>query len=250
MPVRGVIFDMGGTLLHYNPPNMHWEETEKLGAAGAYKLLREHGYTLLPENEALDLAWEHALGLWMTLVDGYDPTILKLSPAMIQLAAHWGAENLPDELAQALPLAYMETIQAHVRPLEGAEHTLRALRDKGLRIGLISNTVWPGSAHRADLDRHGLTPYLEHLIFSADVEAWKPFPDVFQMGLAALDLQPDEAVYVGDSLYFDVMGSQGAGMRGVWIEQEHRWLPEGVEVTPDATIKTLAELPGIIAAWS
>ena len=80
MPVRGVIFDMGGTLLHYNAPNAEWEDTEKLGAAGVYKLLRKHGYTLLPEDEALDLAWDHAQSLWLTLLDKYDIRYVYVGP--------------------------------------------------------------------------------------------------------------------------------------------------------------------------
>ncbi len=36
MPVRGVLFDMGGTLLHYSAPGANWEDTEKIGASGVY----------------------------------------------------------------------------------------------------------------------------------------------------------------------------------------------------------------------
>ena len=250
MPVRGVIFDMGGTRLHYTPPGMNWEETEKLGAASVYRVLREHNYPLLPENEALPLAWDHAREVWLSLIQNYDAKVLKLDIQLNNLASQWGAQNLSEDVARQLPSAYMTAIQAHVRPLDGAADTLRTLRDQGLRIGLISNTVWPGSVHVEDLARHGLTPYLEHLIFSADAEAWKPYPEVFQMGLAALDLTPDEAVYVGDSLYFDVLGAQQAGLRGVWIEQTQRWLPDGLEVTPDATIQTLPDLLDVLAGWN
>jgi HAD superfamily hydrolase (TIGR01549 family) len=250
MPVRGVIFDMGGTLLHYTPPGMDWEETEKLGAASVYRVLREHNCSLLPEDEALPLAWDHAREMWFSLIENYDAKVLKLDVQLNDLAARWGAQNLPDDVARQLPSAYMTAIQAAVRPLEGAVDTLHTLHDQGMHLGLISNTVWPGSVHVEDLDRHGLIPYLEHLIFSADVEAWKPYPEVFQMSLAALDLAPDEAVYVGDSLYFDVYGAQQAGLRGVWIEQSHRWLPDGIEVTPDATIQTLPDLLNVLAGWN
>jgi len=150
-----------------------------------------------------------------------------------------------DELAGL----YMSTIQSTVRPLDGAETTLRALRDSGLRTGLISNTHWPGEAHLYDLDRFGLTPYLEHLVFSSDAEAWKPAPDVFEMGLEGLDLAAGEAVYVGDSLYFDVWGAQQAGMRAVWIEQPDRWLPNGLTAKPDATIAALPDLLDVLQQW-
>jgi putative hydrolase of the HAD superfamily len=109
--------------------------------------------------------------------------------------------------------------------------------------------MWPGASHLPDLEQHGLIGYLEHLIFSADVETWKPNKEIFQLGLAEFDLAPDEAAYVGDSMYFDIWGAQQAGMRGVWIEQPYPWLPD-VQVTPDATIKTLPELLDVVDRWA
>lgn len=248
MPLRGVIFDMGGTLLHYNAPDSTWEDTEKTGASGVYAVLREHGYTLPPESEALPAAWDHALSFWQRL-DEHTVTDLKIAHVIGLLIKAWGIEDATPDIITAAAAAYMRTIQAHVRPLEGAQATLKALRNRGLRVGLISNTIWPGDDHRRDLDRYALTPYLEHLIFSADVDAWKPHREVFQMGLDALGLQSYETVYVGDSLYFDVWGAQQAGLRGVWIKQERHWQPEGLTVIPDATIETLPDLLNVIESW-
>ncbi|MCD4685787.1 MAG: HAD family hydrolase [Anaerolineae bacterium] len=248
MPLRGVIFDMGGTLLHYNAPNSTWEDTEQTGARGVYAVLREHGYTLPPKDEALPAAWDHAFGFWSNL-DEHDVKDLKIAHVIGLLIKAWGVANAPAEVVNAAANAYMRTIQEHVRPLDGAATTLQTLRDQGLRVGLLSNTMWPGNDHRRDLDRYALTPYLEHLIFSADVDAWKPHGEVFQMSLDALDLQPDEAIYVGDRLYFDVWGAQQAGLRGVWIEQHYHFLPKGMTVTPDATIQTLPALLDVIKPW-
>ena len=69
------------------------------------------------------------------------------------------------------------------------------------------------------------------------------------MALDAMGLEPEQAAYVGDSLYFDVWGAQQAGLRGVWIEQPDPWLPEGIEVTPDATVRELPELLDVARAW-
>jgi len=248
MALRGVLFDMGGTLLHYNPPGENWEGMEKAGARAVYRHLRQMGFALPPEDEALATAWEHALALWGSL-DRQDVKQLRTGPQMALIAEKWGVRALTADLVDELAGLYMSTIQSTVRPLDGAETTLRALRDSGLRTGLISNTHWPGEAHLYDLDRFGLTPYLEHLVFSSDAEAWKPAPDVFEMGLEGLDLAAGEAVYVGDSLYFDVWGAQQAGLRAVWIEQPDRWLPDGLTAEPDATITTLPDLLDVLQQW-
>ena len=249
MSLHGVIFDMGGTLLHYTPPGEHWEGMEKRGAQHVYRQLAAQGYTLPPEDEALQAAWDYAQTLWMNL-DAHAVQDLKLYKLMRHILALWNVhDDLPQASIEALGQAYMAAIQATVRPLDGAVDTLRALRDQGFRVGLISNTHWPGAFHRQDLDRYGVTPYLEHLVFSADVEAWKPHPAIFKLGLEALGLAPQEAVYVGDSLYFDVWGAQQAGLRGVWIEQPRHWLPEGIEVAPDATITGLPDLLPLVQGW-
>jgi putative hydrolase of the HAD superfamily len=187
--------------------------------------------------------------MWSGLIDTSDTSDLKLDTQLGVLARRWEVDGLPSEMLDALAGAYMAAIQSYVRPLDGAADTLHGLRDRGLHIGLISNTIWPGSSHRQDLDRHGLTPYLDHQIFSADAGAWKPHRDVFDLGLNALAMRPEEAAFVGDSLYFDVWGAQQAGLRGVWIQQEVRWLPDGIEVTPDAIINNLPELLDMIERW-
>lgn len=249
MPIRGVLFDLGGTLLSYNAPGTDWEATERKGAGAVYRRLLDYGYSLPPEDDAYKIVWDYTLSLWSGL-DAQPASALKLDRQWQVMAGRWGVNDLPPELLNTLAIDYMAAIQSHVYPLEGAADTLRALRGRGLRIGLISNTVWPGAYHRDDLERHGLIGYLDHLVFSADAETWKPHRAVFQLGLEPLHITAEEACFVGDSLYFDVWGAQQAGMRGVWIEQVRRWLPPGVDVTPDATIRRLPELLDVVERWS
>lgn len=248
MALRGVIFDLGGTLLHYKPPGGDWEDMEKLGAQAVYRLLSEAGHALPPEAHALDIAWEHALALWGAL-DSSPVSELKLARQTEIVLSKWGITGLPSQQVEALGEAYVTAIQAIVRPLDGAQATLSALREQGLRIGLVSNTHWPGTFHEADLDRYDLTCYLDHRVFSADVDAWKPHAPVFHMALDTLELRPSEAIFVGDSLYFDVWGAQQAGMRGVWIEQNPAWKPPHLSVTPDATITSLPQLLDLVTTW-
>jgi len=249
MPVHGILFDMGGTLLHYNAPQTTWEDTEKLGARQVYRRLLDEGLTLPPETESLDSAWASTLASWRQIGDRYDPATLKMAYLLRAIASGWKLDSLSDELIEALAPIYMRAIQAHVYPLDGAADTLRALRARGLRIGLISNTFWPGTAHVDDLQRHGLRDLIDHLIFSADVEAWKPHPEVFRLGLDALKLPPAETIFVGDALYHDIWGAQQAGLRAVWIEQDRPWTPDGITVQPDATIRRLPELLELVERW-
>jgi FMN phosphatase YigB (HAD superfamily) len=120
MPLRGVLFDLGGTLLHYNAPNTSWEDTEKTGARGVYRQLHGEGYALPPESEALDTAWDHALAFWSQVTNHYDPKTLKLDRFVRSLAARWSINSLPNTLVESLGVDFMRGIQAHVHPLDGA----------------------------------------------------------------------------------------------------------------------------------
>jgi HAD superfamily hydrolase (TIGR01549 family) len=75
----------------------------------------------------------------------------------------------------------------------------------------------------------------------------KPHPEIFLAALESMDVRPDRAVHVGDSLYADVSGAQAVGMRTVWINRTGA-VPEGGASRPDAVISTMAELPVLLGS--
>lgn len=260
MALRGIIFDMGGTLLDYHPPTEDpkraWQAMEDLGAEALYEFLAEQDYALPPLDEARAANFAIMLKHWQTVGRG-DAANPRLLPVLVEVMKAWGvppaggSNPLVDGLAEEAMSAYIAPVQALVRPMPGAAETLAAVQEMGLRIGLISNTIWPGAFHLADLARFDLEDYLEVAFFSADVAAWKPDARVFRLALEALKLEAAEAVYVGDHPYFDVYGAQQAGLRGVWLRSEEWTDPAefGYEITPDATLGHLPDLLAALAPW-
>jgi putative hydrolase of the HAD superfamily len=78
------------------------------------------------------------------------------------------------------------------------------------------------------------------------MERTKPHPAAFRAVLQALDVDPANAVFVGDRLYDDIYGAQTVGMRGVW--RRDRDVPE-YDVQPDAVIDRLPELIPLVDKW-
>ncbi len=247
MALRGIMFDLGGTLLRFRPDHMSWESLETEVAQRVYAYLRAQGFALPPESEAMASYWQHFHALWENPAH-LPATELKLDVQTTVLACLWNLGDLSAETRHGMAQTYIAGMRAYLEPMAGAAETLRALREQGLRVGLISNTIWPDAEHMIDLDRYGLTPFIEHFIFSAEIECWKPERAIFERGLAALDLLPHETAFVGDSLYFDVWGAQQAGLRGVWIESSPH-VPGGLTVTPDACVTTLPELLPLATRW-
>ncbi len=245
LSVRGVIFDMGGTLLHYHPPGGEWEDMEKAGAQAMIRMLTQLGHDGLPPlPEAVQHCWEAMQVAWKGLRDNTDMATMTLGYQLRQVTNGWGL-MLSDEEILIAEHAYTAGSQVYVRPFPDALHTLQTLKERGYPVGLISNTVWPGTAHQYDLMHYGLWPYLDFALFSSDVRAWKPFPNIFIQAVQRMHLAPDEVVYVGDNLFFDVYGAQQAGLKAVWIEQSQRWWPPTLEVNdiiPEFTIQQLSDL--------
>jgi putative hydrolase of the HAD superfamily len=103
------------------------------------------------------------------------------------------------------------------------------------RLGSISNG-------NADLAAIGLAPHFAVSLAAASFGQAKPAPAIFRAACDALEVAPNEALYVGDDVLLDVRGAQQAGLRAVWLNRtgSHAHLAHGV--TPDATCQDLFDL--------
>ena len=92
----------------------------------------------------------------------------------------------------------------------------------------------------------GLGFPFEAVLSSEAARSYKPQPKLFLNILEILKITPQEAVYVGDRQYEDVQGATSAGMPAAWINREGVALNPALP-TPDHSLTTLLELPGIVA---
>jgi HAD superfamily hydrolase (TIGR01509 family) len=135
---------------------------------------------------------------------------------------------------------------ASLAPLRiGAAEVLGALRARGLKLGVISNTLQPGRWADLALERRGLLHLLAARIYSSEVRVAKPHPAIFHAALDAFGVAAERAVHVGDRLVADVSGAQAVGMKAVLIEVSHR-SKEASNIVPDARIRELPELLNLL----
>ncbi|MFC5476412.1 HAD family hydrolase [Paraherbaspirillum soli] len=119
-----------------------------------------------------------------------------------------------------------------VTPFEDVQPVLTRLRQRVL-LGSVSNGF-------ADLDKIGLAQHFHASIAAHSFGCGKPDPAIFHAACAALNVTPEQAVFVGDDPLLDVVGAQQAGLRAVWINRFERVLPAGINA--HATCTTLHEL--------
>lgn len=241
--IRAVIFDLGGTLLEYKAPGTDWTQFERTGAGAAFAYLTRQGHLLPPRDLFVASVVEQVQSRWRQVTEKGGN--LHLADLLRDVCTGYGLPLSPEEV-ETVAHAYVTPLSAQAWPLPGAKETLLALRAQGRKIGLISNTMWPGHYHLADLARYGLGGCFDHILFSADLGVWKPHQEIFFRSLAALEVAPWEAVFVGDLLPHDIAGAQAVGMKGVHI-MTGEFRHDGVE--PDGRIEALTELPALIAQW-
>lgn len=129
----------------------------------------------------------------------------------VELLAELGVTD-PDAFIDAEHEVWLAAHQV----LGSAQALLQALQARGLRTGVVANS-WPDPPRvlRADAERYGLAPYLDVQVWSAEVGARKPDAPIFLHACASLDVDPMDAMFVGDRLDADVAGAARVGMSTV-----------------------------------
>jgi HAD superfamily hydrolase (TIGR01549 family) len=93
--------------------------------------------------------------------------------------------------------------------------TLSELAIRGYRMSVISNSDGRAAQMLSDL---GIAHFFECIFDSEDQGFEKPHPLAFKMALQELNLQPENALYVGDIFYIDVWGANRIGLGGLHLD--------------------------------
>ncbi len=217
--LRAVVFDVDYTLARPGPD---------LGPEGYRRLGERHGLTLDPAR--YDEARREAFAT------------LKRHPELDHDEEIWvlftqriieGMGGVGDTYRAAVEMEGAWAHAHHFELYDDALPTLEAVREHGLKIGLLSNSA-------RDLDEfvahHGLV--VDAVLTSGAHGKTKPHETIFRRMLELLDVAPDEAVMVGDTVEDDIDGARAVGMQAVLVDREGRF--------PDR--ERLTDLRGLPAA--
>ena len=230
MEPEAVIFDWGGTLTRWHDVDFH---AESLALAAA---VTTAGHD--PEQSRAAL---HEAGgvVWGRSRDHQQ------SATIADLFTVAGLDHDP-----ALLTAYREFWEPHTYTDPEVRPLFESLRSAGIKVGVLSNTIWPREWHVEFFRRDGVYDLVDGDVYTSEIPWTKPSRHAFEAAMAAVGATaPERCVYVGDRLYDDVWGAQQAGMRAVHIPLST--IPPGQVGhsvgTPDAVVHALSELPGVIA---
>jgi len=225
-----IIFDLDGTLCKYGLP-IPAALSEAFRQIGQGELFAAHRVSLGGKQ-------------YRELLHAIDREAVKYksrgTEALRRLLREAG---LDEELAQKAGPSFIKMLAESVELRPGAERVIKSLDE--YKLGLITNG--PSGVQWRKIQRLGIEPWFAAIIVSGDLGVEKPEGAIFTRMLAMLNVRPEEALYVGDSPYYDVQGAKRAGLWAAWLnpqgEDHDKDLPP-----PDLELRRLEELLPVLSA--
>jgi HAD superfamily hydrolase (TIGR01549 family) len=209
--IKAVFFDFYGTLAQFHPPR----EDIQAGACASFgfKPTREglvRGYVmaddLMSQVNASETRMSQLVGQGrVRFFAEYERLILRGAGIAVDLETAERVWEKVQEIPHGLAL------------FDDALPVLDMLKQRELTIGMLSNI---GRDAQELSDELGLSPYLDFAVTSQEVEASKPHPPMFLMALQRAEVEPEEALHVGDSVLSDVQGARGVGINPLLLDRE------------------------------
>lgn len=245
--IQVVLFDLGGTLLHYEQPPDNTFDNINANALRAFLQVSIKGGAKINDPELAI----RAVGRMAAAMEAKAKRTNYANTAEVIIHDGLAAVGVkvPESAWEGALAAYYDAISSVVQPCAGnLRGVLQELSDQGRQLGVVSNTLWKGEMHDADLARFGLLEFLPVRVYSSVAGFIKPDERVFRKALDRFDVAPAEAVFVGDKLTVDIAGPQKIGMRAVLVASPFR-IEVSDEIAPDARIESLEEMPALLDAW-
>jgi FMN phosphatase YigB (HAD superfamily) len=188
--MKAVLFDLYGTLLRVERPRFHKEVPRRLGVGG-----RE--WVAFVRRELLRRPFSSSRQL-------VDRICAVLAPSADAAVREQCAIAIDDEVAS-------------VRPAAGAVPFLWFLKRRGYKLGLLSNLA---STHRSPLFSSGLGDLFDAVELSCDTGRTKPEVESYLHLCRRLEVEPEDALFIGDSRRNDVEAPARLGMRSICADEQ------------------------------
>ena len=227
MTVRTVIFDWGGTLTPW-----HVIDHESLWREVCVK-----HYSAARAAAAARALYTAERDVWAGIEQS------QVSATLTHVFER-ARVSVPD----AVLASYFEAWEPHTITHPDAPVVLRELRSRNIRIGVLSNTLWPRAVHDQFFVRDQVLDLIDGTVYSCELPWTKPHPEAFRAAMAAVgEDDPASCVFVGDRPFDDVHGAKSIGMRAVLMQGSN--MPPFEAAVPDAIISRLSQLPPHLDRW-
>ena len=205
---RIIIFDLDGTLRESHPHFMD----------ALYGCLQDMAIEVETFKWRMAERWVHAY--WAQSPEllsdvreyGSEQVWNRFLSRLMALVGHPRADN--EEIFQ-----FGEQMKARFQPVSaltpGAMDVLMTLRAHHIPMAVLSNR---GKPFVDELDELGISSFFDFTLAAGEVGVWKPQPEIFQAALDRAGVTQEQAVYIGDNYYADIIGARNAGMDAILVD--------------------------------
>jgi putative hydrolase of the HAD superfamily len=238
--LKAILFDLDDTLIDWSGFSLSWEIMESRHLRKVFDYLKLQSEFQHYNDEYLRRAREAWAESRNTLRSPH------LGRLLVDSAVAVGASVDSIDMAACLDAYGWQMVENTLLFPEVLE-MLQSLTDRGLKLGIVTNSFHPISVRDLEITAHGLATFFPDCrVTAADVGYLKPHPEIFAYALKKLGVTAEEAVFVGDNAVADIAGAQGAGMYAIQRRIRDRIPATSGLVIPDAVIHSLTELPDVL----
>jgi putative hydrolase of the HAD superfamily len=238
-PVQVAFFDLGNTLMY---DRESWETFYRRADEALWKSLHSLGIRSAPAEiyGAHETLFHYYYDLRQAELD--EPGIQNVFRGLLEKHGL----RVPEEGLRAAVRSMYAVTQANWHPEQDAVQMLQSLKERGLRLGIISNGADDENTQTL-IDREKLRPHFDFIISSAAHGKRKPHPAIFRSALDHFQVPAEQTVMIGDTYDADILGAHGVGMQSVWFTGRVRERVVPGEIQPDAIVSRLGEIPALLS---
>lgn len=230
--ITTLLFDLDGTLTHLHPSSLDvlftiLDEYQIPVMASAYRTAMQFTYQYWAKSgevaQDLEMHGEFTEEFWIHY-----------------LKRKLQAAGLPElQAAELAPFIQPELDERHQPDklvADDVRSTLKTLRRKGYKMGLVTNRS--GSVEE-EISELGFLPFFDFFFSAGEVKSWKPDPGIFEHALYLSEGSPEETAYIGDNYYTDVLGAQEACLYPILYDPRN--------VFPEAACQVITKIGDLVA---
>lgn len=223
--IETIFFDLGNTLINYHRGRLSDEEKDFLGIKKMCDFLSDFDNELTFDKlyKNFYLAWLEKLKLRPFQLKEYD--VFKF---LYDALSNEGKNNINEE---HLVIAFKSFHEPNIRFVEydkNLEYILSLLKNKKIKLGIISNSPIPGYCHDETLRKINILKYFENRFYSYDLNFRKPNKEIFNYAIKNMNTSFSKSIFIGDSLEIDVIPALNLNMKVIWVNNKKLNVPNEI----------------------
>ena len=237
--IAAVFFDLGGTLIDAGGP-AGMLRLNGAGIKNVYDFLELKKYPLpLLRRFQKKITRSLKMAHLMLMLSSREIDAKKLAGRIFSKMKINPSDEDFEEIERLWHKPFLESAAL----LPDVRDVLSRVKERKIKMGVISNTIWPARLLADELQRLAILDYFEVLVLSSETSIRKPSPFIFEAACKKIAIPSSDCLMVGDAVKEDIYGALSAGMKAVLLAGRFKRPPGAA---PCYEIENLVQLIDVI----